>query len=934
MPVVGIGASAGGLEAVSALLGRMAADSMALVVFQHLAPNHESKLTEILGRVTSLPVVTAADGLAVARGTIYVAPPGVELTLEGGALHLGPSTSEQPHHPIDRLFRSLARDLGERAIGVVLSGVGSDGTLGLRAIRVAGGIAFVQEPSTAGQAGMPQSAIDAGCADFCLTPGEIGDELMRLATHPYVARPPRGLDESTRVKLLTQLRQSFGVDFAAYKQSTIERRIERRMALKNLALIDDYLAFVREHPDELGLLYSDLLIGVTQFFRDREPFELLKTVVFPRLLERRATDTPIRIWVPGCSTGEEAYSIAMALLEYLDTRAAAFKIQIFATDIDEASLATARRGIYSKDLAVDISPERLQRFFTRQDHGYQVSRQLRDLVIVARHNLGKDPPFSRLDLVSCRNVLIYLQPALQRRVLHSIHYGLEPDAYLLLGLSESVGDAADLFTLVDRRFKLYTKKNIASAAVFEFPTGRVVDGAPLARVDPARGRTVPISIQQLADRKILERFGPPGVLVDPRLEVVQFRGQTGPFLAPLPGQATLSLLKLVRPELVLELRSAIAEATRTGVAVVAPPIRLTSTHQPVVLEVIPILENEGPTSILIRAPPAPIVAPTAAPEPPIDVTSGTRVKDLERELLVSREYLQTSVQELQLSNEELQSSNEELQSTNEEIETSKEELQCTNEELSTINEELQNRMAQLATSNDDLQNLLARMSGAIVIVGTDLRIRRFSAAAEKLLSLVGEDVGRPVAYLGTALNLPQLEAMVTETIQTMHERAQRVRCSDGQWYTICAYPYLTADHAIRGALLELVRVPPGRKLGELPEIQELAGKVLSTLPDVLMLLDDQLRILWVNRAFFEAFHVGAEILGRPLDELWVGVRGQTALWTGLVEAAGGRSVLDAMQVDHPFESATPMIFSARSIAAEQDRPPLALVTMRDVPAKT
>lgn len=943
IPIAGIGASAGGLEALTALLARLSTDGMAFVVLQHLAPAHESMLGEILARATSVRVVTVTDGVRVERGTIYVAPPSVDVALEGGALRLLQPADQLPRHSIDRLFRSMASELGELAIGVVLSGVGSDGTLGLRAIKAEGGISLVQEPSTAGQTGMPQSALDAGCVDFCLTPAEIGDELMRLAAHPYVARQSRGLGEESRSQLLAQLRQAFGVDFSTYKLNTIERRIERRMALRKVERIEDYVALVRNDSSELGLLYSDLLIGVTGFFRDREPFELLKTVVFPRLLDRRTVDAPIRIWVPGCSTGEEAYSIAICLLEYLDGRSAPHKIQIFATDIDDDAMARGRHALYSKNLALDLAPERLQRFFTRQDDGYLVSRQLRELVVFAHHNVGKDPPFSRLDLVSCRNVLIYMQPPLQQKVLRSIHYALNPDAFLLLGLSESVGDASDLFSLVDRKVKLYTKKNIASAAVFEFSAGSrpAVGEHPSRGAIPSKARPVAVSVQQLADRKVLDRFGPPGVLVDHKLEVVQFRGHTGPFLAPPPGEATLNVLKLIRPELVIELRGAIAEASKTRLPVATTPIRLSGGESTIVLEVIPIPDGvENQTSLLVLFRDSAAAPPQLTPLPPDAPPTESRVRDLERELLVTKEYLQTSVQELQSSNEELQSSNEELQSsneelqsTNEELETSKEELQSTNEELSTVNEELQARMAQLAVSNDDLQNVLAEVSAAVVIVGMDLRIRRFSAAAEKLLNLIPGDVGRPSGYLATALNAPQLEAVVTETIQAAREHAQRVRCSDGQWYTMRALPYRGADRVIRGALLEFVKAPPGRKLGELPEVHELAGKVLSTLPDVLMLLDDQLRVLWVNRAFFETFLVGAEILGRPIDELWPGARDQTKLWTALEEAAAGRHELDALRVERPFgrEGRPPMIFSARCIPAEQERPALALVMMKEQP---
>ena len=453
-PIVGIGASAGGLEALEALTKRLTADGMSFVILQHLAPGHESALTSILARGTAMKVVTIRDGMPLDVDHIYVVPPSVDVALHQGILRLtAPAAKHRgPRLSIDAFFRSLAADQGARAIGVILSGAGTDGTLGLKAINEAGGITFVQEPSTAGQPSMPQSAVDAGCADFCLSPGEIADELMRLSKHPYVAaaRQPKVFDDGVRNDLFILLRSAFGVDFGAYKQPTLERRIQRRMALHKLDHLADYVKYVHSNAAELNVLYSDLLIGVTGFFRDQEPFEALKALVFPRLLENRNPDVPIRIWVAGCATGEEAYSLAICLLEFLGERAPNYRIQLFATDIEEKSLTRARLAVYPQNIALDVSPERLQRFFTYSDKGYQVHRAVRDMVVFARHNLTRDPPFSRIDLVSCRNVLIYLQPQLQKKVLRYFHYSLNPNGFLFLGTSETVGDGSDLFSLVDR----------------------------------------------------------------------------------------------------------------------------------------------------------------------------------------------------------------------------------------------------------------------------------------------------------------------------------------------------------------------------------------------------------------------------------------------------------------------------------------------------
>ena len=948
-PVVGIGASAGGLDALETLTRRLSSDGMAYVVLQHLAPDHESLLTEILARCTSLRVVTISDKMALETNTIYVMPPDANVAVEGGLLRLSPPSERIPRHSIDFFFRSLAAERGTAAIGVVLSGAGSDGTLGLKVIKEAGGITFAQEPATASHPSMPESALDAGCADYCLAPAEIGDELMRLSAHPFVARkrPQRLFSEAILAEIFGRLLRAFGVNFAAYKLATIERRIERRMALQKIERAEDYLKLLEGNFEELNILYGDLLIGVTGFFRDHEPFEALKAVVFPRLLDKRSTDAPIRIWVPGCATGEEVYSIAICLLEYLDGRPAGYRVQIFGTDIDDQALTRARLAVYPQSIEVDVSRERLQRFFSRVDKGYQLSRQVRDLVVFARHNLGKDPPFSRLDLVSCRNVLIYMQPPLQKKVLKIFHYALNPDAFLLLGSSESVGDAANLFSLLERKLKIYLKKNAPSAAVFDFVSGARVGDAerPSTTPPPASTERRPtVSLQQLADRKVLEKFGPPGVLIDDRMEVVQFRGQTGPYLGPSPGAATLNVLKLVRPELLVELRLGIQRVLAEGLPLTSAPISLWGgrADTAIILEVLPVQEAGGRDRcvlILFRETSLAAAVEQAELAKEEEKRREPRAQELERELLVTKEYLQTTVQdleasneELQSANEELQSANEELQSTNEELETSKEELQSTNEELNTVNEELQNRMTQLSVSNDDLQNMLSDISAPVVIVGMDLRIRRFSVAAERLLNLSANDVGRPVAYLEASINAQQIESMVSETINTVRERGHRVRCPDGQWYTMRSIPYRTADHAIRGAVIELLRAPPARRLGEPVEIDELVGRVLSTLPHVLMLLDDQLRILWVNKAFFETFSVGAEVLGRSLDEVWLGRSIEPALWSAFEEcAASGRDFGDLI-IKHPFGRASdrPMRFSARCIQSEGDRPPLTLILMEEI----
>ncbi|HTR52744.1 MAG TPA: CheR family methyltransferase [Kofleriaceae bacterium] len=760
---------------------------------------------------------------------------------------------------------------------------------------------------------------------------------MRLSGHPFVARKRQAqfLSRDALGRLLEMVRRAFGVDFSTYKLNTVERRIARRMALQKIDKLDDYIRFLDSNSAELAVLYADLLIGVTNFFRDHEPFDALKTVVFPRLFEKRSAESPIRIWVPGCATGEEAYSIAISLVEYLDHVAGTRRVQIFATDIDEHALARARQAVYPPSIEVDVSSDRLQRFFVPHDKGYEVSRPIRDMVVFARHNVGKDPPFSRLDLVSCRNVLIYMTAPLQRKVLRVFHYALNPDGFLLLGASESVGEASDQFALLDRKLKIYLKKNVPSAAVFDFAAGTQAGVEAQAPSVPAVERRPPISLQQLADRKVLEKFAPPGLLIDENQNVIQFRGDTGPYLAPAPGIATLNVLKLVRPELMLELRTTLQRATDTGLPQVSRVLRLTNEPQErlVVLDIMLLADGGQKRCYLLVFRDQPVARPgsTEQPAEKVDAATQTHLQEMERELLVTKEYLQTTVQELEAANEELQSSNEELQSTNEELETSKEELQSTNEELATVNEELQNRMAQLNITNDDLKNVISGVTTAFVIVGMDLRIRVFSGQAERLLNLIAGDVGRPIAHLGASLDAPQIESLVSDAINTVRERNQRVRCSDGNWYTARMIPYRTSDHAIRGAVIEFLRAPAAHVLGEVTELHELATKVLATLPNVVIVLDDRLRIVWVNKAFTDELQTGPEVLGKLLDDVWAGRSTHPDLWNAIEETAKSQKPFDGIWVSHPFGRASdrPMMFSARSLQSEGERAALTLVVMEN-----
>jgi two-component system, chemotaxis family, CheB/CheR fusion protein len=842
--IVGVGASAGGLEALTAFLKVLSLDSMAIVIVQHLAPKHESLLPTLLSRWNEAKVTAVEDGMPVEPGRIYVIPPNADLAILQGVLHLMAPTEgmRAPHLPIDYFFRSLAEDQGSRSIGIVLSGTGSDGTFGLQAIKQAGGITFAQEPTSAKYDGMPRSAIDSGWADFTLPPGEIATELLRVRNHPYLTRKRTSSPQSQESvsKLIVLMRAAFGNDLTYYKPTTMDRRIERRMALQKIESLPDYVKFVQGNPGELRLLYKDMLISVTSFFRDPESFETLKAVILPRILESKDSGRQIRIWVPACSTGEEAYSLAITLFEVLGERAQEFRIQIFGTDVDEGSIQYARRGLYPHNIALDVSPERLQRFFVKKDSGYQITRRIRDAVVFSVQNVTRDAPFSRLDLVSCRNLLIYLRPAMQKRVLRIVHYSLLPTGYLMLGSSETVGELADYFALVDRKNKIYARRHVAETASLDVGLG-VKLPEPTQPVPSSTPHRTSATLASLAERKILELYGPPGVLVNDDFDVVHIRGRTRGYLEPMPGAPSFNILRLARPDLHVELRRVLTEARANNRrASVDCRINEDGIVRPITIEVIPVVEPETKVRcfMVLFHEEATAKGPSSLHE--VDDASSSlkvstttedgRTQELERELMMTKEYLQSAIEELESSNEELkssneelQSSNEELQSTNEELETSKEEMQSSNEELTTVNDELHSRMGELQLINDDLHNILSSMGSAMIIVGLDLRIRRFTQVAESLMNLVPGDVGRTVSLLNAFIVGERIEKLTAQVVEKLTPIEKRVACANHRWYLLHITPYKTLDHAIKGAVIVLLDIDDTRRLAERTEEDRRGG---------------------------------------------------------------------------------------------------------------
>jgi two-component system CheB/CheR fusion protein len=900
-PIVGIGASAGGLEAFTQLLQHIpAATGLAFVLVQHMDPTHESMLPELLSRVTEMPVRQVQKGMTVEPNHIYVSPPNADVTMDNMTLRLASrSETRRLHMPIDYFFRSLAQQHGSRAIGIILSGAGSDGALGLAEIKEQGGITFVQDERTARFPGMPHSAIMQGGIDFILPPVGIAQELARVAQHPYVISPaspreeeslpdPTPTSPSASQDGLSQvfrlLRGAMGVDFTFYKQSTIRRRITRRMTLRKMDSLTEYAQYIKDHPGELDALYHDLLVKVTGFFRDPETFEALKSAAFPSILRDRPLNKPIRIWVPGCATGEECYSIAICLLEFLEDGAIDLPFQIFATDIDETALARARSGRYIENIALDISPERLRRFFTRVDHSYQIVHTIRDQCTFAKHDLCRDPPFSNLDLISCRNVLIYLQPAMQKRVIPLFHYALNQNGFLALGISESIGAFSDLFSQVDKKQKIFARKMAPGRAVLEFPLP-MREEEPQEAAVPDRHLGGPllkgVDIYQEADRVVLSQYAPAGVLINEQMDILQFRGDTSHFLRPAPGRASLNLLQMAREGLLMDLRSALTQSQKTGGIVNREEVqvRFDGKSLKVTLSVIPLTQPSPQTHhyvVLFEEDTSP-----AGREVPRRRRLGrAAMQEAERqlnsqlvqELQATKQYLQSIIEryeaaneELKSANEEILSSNEELQSTNEELETAKEELQSTNEELSTVNDELRQRNQELGEANNDLNNLFSSANLPIIVLSSDLRIRRFTVAAEKVLNVIPTDIGRPIGHLNLNIPIPDLESLILEAIDSVSIKEREFQDREGHWYCLRVRPYRTTDNRIDGAMLLFIEIDSFKDvdrlstlLAEVNAARHFAEEVVQTAPSPLLILDRQLRVIRANAAFYQFFQMTPE----------------------------------------------------------------------------
>ncbi|MEP0872078.1 ATP-binding protein [Trichocoleus desertorum AS-A10] len=930
-PIVGIAASAGGLEAFTQLLSGLPIDTgMAFVFIQHLSPEHESLLTEILTRKTPMPVHEVQNGMKVKPNTVYVIPPNTQMTLSDDILRLSPREKTAGKYlPGDTFFTSLATDRGHKAIAIILSGTDGDGSQGLKAIKAAGGVTFAQCEGSAQFNGMPNTAVATGSVDFVLPPAKIAEELTNLSQNPLWVHPLPSLatEESPESKdalatICALLRAGTGVDFSRYKPNTLGRRIQRRMLLYKLHQLEDYATYLQAHPNEVKALYEEILIHVTSFFRDPDAFELLKTQVFPTITQNKSTEFPIRIWVAGCSTGEEVYSIAISLLEFLADKATQPPIQIFATDISEQAIDKARLGIYQDTQMVEVSPERRRHFFhVLEGGGFQINKAVRELCVFARQNLGSDPPFSNVDLITCRNVLIYFGEALQKRIMSTFHYSLSPNGFLLLGTSESVGQFSNLFTLVEKKYRIYAKQIATTRLPFSFTPSN----APISRVSHPSPAPVPsegFDLQHKIDQLIAARYAPIGVVINDKMQVLQLRGEIDRYLRLVSGAVNFNLFNLVRNGLLVELRAAIYQAQRREESVIKNGLRLVEgEHSRIVnLQVIPfrvpVIEERR---FLVLFEDAPVLTHSLSPVD-LERSQGELEQEivrLGRELAVAneeraatQEYLQSVIQEqehtnqdLKVANEEILSSNEELQSTNEELETAKEEIQATNEELNTTNEELRSRNTELHQVNNDLTNLLSSINIPILMLTNDLRIRRFTPMAQRLFNFITSDAGRPFSDIRANLNIPDLEPLIVEVLETLSVKELEVQTQGGHWYMLRIRPYRTIENQIDGVVLVLLDIDAlKRSAATLEAARNYAEAIVETVQVPLLVLESDLRVNTANRSFYETFQVDPSDTAQSLIfELGNGQWNIPGLRSLLEDILANDTTLHNFEMEHHFE---------------------------------
>jgi two-component system, chemotaxis family, CheB/CheR fusion protein len=933
--VVGIGASAGGLDALRDFFTAMPGDAgIAFVVVQHLDPHHESMLAQILTQFTKMKVIQVEENVVLGPNQVYLIPPGRYLALAHGRLHL---TAPEPHRmPIDFFFHSLAEDQREKAICVVLSGTGSDGTLGAQTINCAGGAVFVQEPASAKFDGMPRSVAQSGYADFVLPVERLVPQLVSY-TRDYFHTKPLSPEVTAGkgdmlLMIVSLIRSRTGHDFALYKKNMLHRRVLRRMSLAGIDDLGLYYRYLQENPDEVKRLFRETLVLVSSFFRDPDAFDVLKTNILPILLAEKLDDYELRIWVPACARGEEAYSIAMVIHEYADVQKRRLRLQIFGTDVDEQAVAYARTGLYPEGIAADISPERLDRFFMKEENGYRIESTLREHMVFAVHDLIKAAPFARLDLVSCRNVLIYFEPELQEQLIRLFRYALRPGGVLLLGTSETIGTHADLFAPLDQKQKFFQAKGTGGVGVGQiqrlpdFRTGlRQIRPVELPKsVDPA----------SFVHRLVMERFGPPSVLTDEKGTILYFYGNTARYLSHPSGSPTSKVFNLAQEGIASALDAAYRLALSENREVVreGAPFKGDEGSSHVTLVVRPIPQQEGPTLVLATFLEAPADRERKRDGETVPAQGSAATEALERELKYTRESLQASIEHLQHSNEDLRLANEELQSMNQQREVSKEELQSMNEELSSVNAELHLRVEQLAQTEHVLENLLDNTNVGTIYLDSNLKVVRFTAQAAKVVRLVATDVGRPIADMAVNLENEHLVDDTRRVMETLAFEEKEVRSKDGTWYLMGIMPLRSVDQPKGGVVITFSDVTLVKELTEQRIAREYAEGIVETVREPLVVLDVDLRVVSANEAFYRTFKVSErETKGRYLYDVGNRQWAIPSLKKLLEEVLSEKRAFQDFRVEHEIPSVghRVMLLNARAIAHGRE-PVHVLLTIEDI----
>lgn len=883
-PVVGLGASAGGLEALRAFFKAVAVDSgMAFIVVVHMAPKQPSLMPELLQKATPLPVSVAQDGQTLAPDHVYVSPPDKEISVYNGKIQLLDVLDKRMTLPIDAFLKSLALDQGSHAAAVILSGTGTDGTLGSQDIKANDGLVLAQSQDSAGYDGMPRSAIGSGAVDIIGSPEEMPPKLLQYFTHRDIAlqKQPAPSDQKNWLnKIFAILRTQIGHDFSHYKANTLLRRIDRRMGLNQIAHHAQYVRYLRENPAEAEALFRELLIGVTRFFRDAESFDVLKTAILPELLGRLKEDATLRAWIPGCSTGEEVYSLAIVIREVLDTNPKHINLQLFGTDIDQHAIDKARQGFYPAGIAADVGGERLNRFFTKDGASFRIRKEIRDCAVFSVQDLIKDPPFSRLHLLCCRNLLIYLDGAAQKKLLPLFHYTLAPEGILVLGSSETIGGFSSLFKTLDKKWKIFQRREVPPTLLqwVDFPTGSPPRGTEAREDMPVAPADPPVNIAHVTQRAILEQFAPTALLVDTKDQILHVQGRTGKYLETPSGPPTRNILDMVREGLRIELSSAIRAARSSNQRVSRRKIavKVNGNIQWVDLHVCP---QHAPKALLgcllvvfedAEAPSPP--GPRQGGDAPLD-HDAARIAALEKELQSTRESHQATVEELESTNEELksmneemQSSNEEFQSTNEELESSREELQSLNEELHTINAELQSKVEELSAVHDDMHNLLNSTEIATIFVDNDMRVRRFTPGATAIVNLIPTDIGRPLQHVVANLSYKGLTRDLGEVLKRLAPKEVEVQTTEGAWYLMRIIPYRTTDNRIEGAVLTFTAIDEQKQAQqvlrsanrEMKQAGILIRKIFDMNPDPLVVLGHEGKMVAANSAFSNLIKIDPE----------------------------------------------------------------------------